>query len=187
MLAGLVLVSGLCAPAMAATAPGDAAEELRVSISGSITAKCELTRDDGQSQSFGAILDSRTGRAVSAKLDLGFHLKCNAPYKATLISKNGGLAFEGPAATGFADQVGYSASIDLDNRAGSLWLYCDSADMRAAGDLSGRFTSHCRAQSHGHGFSEGDGHVHLTLENSDLPLLEGEYFDELTLRVSPNV
>lgn len=187
ILAGFVLACGLCVSgvAQADTAPSDASEYLSIRIAGHITPKCEVERRDGQSQTFGQILDNRTGRAVPAQLDLGFKLTCNAPYKAVLISKNGGLAYDGPAFLGFAKLIGYTANINLDGRAGGLSLHCDSADMRAAYAHGAAAPSDCKGESDGRDFSKGHGKVHLTLDGSSLPLLQGTYSDQLTLLVSP--
>lgn len=173
--------------ARAETAPSDASDSLRVGISGYITPKCELVRRDAAAQSFGDILDTRNGHSQPRTLDLQFHLTCNAPFEATLASKNGGLAFEGASAPGFSTLVAYSAGIDLDRDAGDLTLHCDSTDMQARGgaDASPHGGSHCAARSRGHGVSDGDGKVHLTLKRSAQPLLKGTYSDELILRVSP--
>jgi hypothetical protein len=187
ILAGFVLACGLCVSgtALADTAPSNAGEYLSIRIAGHITPKCEVERRDGPSQSFGQILDTRNGHAVPARLDLGFKLTCNAPYKAVLISKNGGLAYDGPTFAGFAKLIGYTAAINLDGRAGGLSLHCDSADMRAASAHGAGTVSDCKGESNGRDFSKGHGKVHLTLDGSSLPLLQGTYSDQLTLLVSP--
>lgn len=172
-------------PVLADTAPWNAREHLSIRIAGYITPKCEVERRDEASQSFGQILDSRTGRAAPARLDLRFHLKCNTPYKAMLISRHGGLAYDGPVFPGFAKLVGYSANIDLDGRAGGLSLHCSSANMHGTSMHGASATSDCRGDSNGHGFSKGYGKVHLRLDGSRLPLLQGTYSDQLTLLVAP--
>lgn len=175
------------AAARAETAPSDATESLTIGISGYITPKCELVRRDAATQSFGDILDARTGRSQPRTLDLQFHLTCNAPYEATLTSKNGGLAFDGTKAPGFSTTVAYSAAIDLDAKAGDLSLDCDSSDMRgrSRSDASPVTASRCTARSRARGVSDGDGKIHLTLKRSSQPLLKGNYSDEIILRVSP--
>lgn len=174
--------------ARAETAPSYARDSLTIGIFGYITPKCELARTDAATRSFGDIMDARNGHSQAKTLDLQFHLTCNAPYEATLTSKNGGLAFEGTSVRGFSTLVTYSAAVDLDAKAGGLTLDCDSSDMRG-GQKGTNGWSHgsarCAARSHSHGVSDGDGKVHLTLDRSSQPLLGGTYSDELILRVSP--
>jgi hypothetical protein len=183
----LLILASAPGEAHAETAPSYASDSLKIGISGYITPKCELVRSDAATRSFGDIMDMRTGQAQPKTLDLEFHLTCNSPYEATLTSKNGGLAFEGTSVRGFSTLVTYSATVDLDARAGDLALNCDSTDMRGGRgtDTPSSRGVRCAARSRSHGVSDGDGKVHLTLDRSSQPLLRGTYSDELILRVSP--
>ena len=182
-----LLVCGLPASgALADVAPPNAAKQITVSISGHITPKCEIERIGLESASFGSIMDTRTGRAAPAHLDLPFHLTCNAPYTATLRSRNGGLSFDGTTARGFAALVEYHASIGLSSAAGGVSLSCNSTAMRASSSAPGA-RSACKGASNGRGYSDGDGQVHLNLIGGGQPLLKGTYSDQLILSVTPGV
>jgi hypothetical protein len=179
---------GLALPAQAEVAPSDATHRLDVYISGHITPHCSVVPRGATSLSFGSIMDSHTGEAVSGALDLPFSFECNTAYTASLISRHGGLAVQdGASAPGFSSLVDYSASLGLAHHDGDLSLDCDSAQMRSTGNYGDEPNSNCKTRSHGHEFSAGDGVVKLRLKAGGQPLLQGTYSDELLLLISPNI
>ena len=113
-------------------------------------------------------------------------MPCNPPYVATLVSKNGGLAYDGAPEPQFASLVSYSASLGMGQIAGGVSLSCDSAQMRAhGGDAS---ASDCRSTSKDTvQTAAGQGRVKVRLHAGAEPLLKGVYQDELVVRLSPVV
>jgi hypothetical protein len=174
-------------PVSAEVPPSDATEHLAVLISGHITPSCAVAATGATALSFGQILDGRNGAAAPAALDLPFSFHCNTGYTASLISRHGGLAFEGNPATGFSSLVGYSATIGLEKGNGNFALSCDSPDMFNSAAAGGAFTTNCKGSSDGLDYSAGNGVVKLKIKSGGLPLLHGNYSDELTLQIAPNV
>lgn len=177
----------IASSAQAVVVPSNASDRVLIAIAGHITPRCSVAAKGPAAVSFGSIMDGKTGTAVPASLDLPFSFECNAGYTASLVSRHGGLAFDGRPSTGFSNLVSYSATIGLQKGQGNLSLRCDSSDMRntAAGNLP--TSSNCRGNSDGHGFSAGDGVVKVKLKGGGLPLLAGTYSDELVLQIAPNL
>lgn len=165
------------------TPPCDASNSLTVLVSGYITPKCTVDTRESEGD-FGAILNQTTGVAAPVKLSLPFTMNCNAPYEAELISKSGGLVFEGTAAPAFAQSVDYTAALDMSGIAGGIALSCESQSMRS----SGAGQSGCSANSANDvTVAAGDASIQLQLQPGILPLQMGIYADKLTLRLSPRV
>jgi hypothetical protein len=167
--------------------PSNATESFAVSVSGYITPKCTLDTSAGTAANFGDMLDRTTGNADATKtITLPFAMNCNSPFVASLTSKNGGLAFDGHSEPSFATHVDYSATLDMGSIAGAPALSCDSATMRAQ---SGDDTNpRCRARSdQSITTASGNGALRLQLRAGTLPLLKGNYSDELVLKISPRV
>jgi hypothetical protein len=188
-LAALCLLGSVAvlAPAQAEVAPADARDHLSILISGHITPHCAVAARGATSLSFGPIMNGNTGTATDATLDLPFSFECNMGYTASLVSRHGGLAFQGSPAIGFSSLVDYSAAIGLGHGAGDISLRCDSSQMRNTASADAPLASSCREHSSGHDFSGGDGVVKLRLKAGGLPLLKGTYSDELVLQISPNL
>jgi hypothetical protein len=178
---------GITSSAHALVVPSNASDRLSIGIAGHITPRCSVAAKGPAAVSFGPIMDGRTGAAIPASVDLPFSFECNAGYTASLVSRHGGLAFDGSPANGFSNLVGYSATIGLQKGQGNLSLRCESADMRNT--TAGNFptNSNCRGNSEGHDFSAGDGVVKVKLKGGGLPLLAGTYSDELVLQIAPNL
>jgi hypothetical protein len=166
--------------------PEGAGTTIAIVISGHISPKCTVDSGRATEANFGNVLDTKTGRALPATIDMPFGMDCNTPYTATLSSRNGGLLFDGNPAPQFASQIIYSAMLGLGQIAGAPSLSCDSQKMHAIGGDSR--SSACHADSTGWvGRSNGEGHVRLQIIPSDAPLLQGTYSDQLTLRISPTI
>ena len=181
-----LLMAASAGQALAMTAPAGSGTTLTVSVSGHISPKCTLDTGQAANTDFGDITDPKTGHAAPATLDLPFAMTCNTPYVATLVSKNGGLVYDGAPVAQFASAVSYSAQLAMGQIAGGVSLSCDSSQMRVQGGDTP--TSACRgASSTTIGATAGEGRVKLRLHPSAEPLLRGVYQDELVVNLSPIV
>lgn len=153
---------------------------LSVDVVGHIPARCQLT-PAAREADFGDILERGTGASAGGSASLSFELDCNSPARLTLLSRNGGLKFEGRDASSdpdFAQLLSYQARTRLGPLGGSGALACDSAEMRRQDEGAG-----CRARlAEG---ARGEGEIELTLERGGRPLLSGRYTDTLVMRVTP--
>jgi hypothetical protein len=183
----VVLTAVLSAPAVASAdvAPAGSTDELRVEVTGRISPHCDLTLAGDPHVNLGDILDHNSGVAARVTTDIPFRMSCNAPFRASMKSKNGGLAFEGAPVSGFSSLVDYIATMNIAGAA-ALSLTCDSATMKApTDDMRPLETDGCKAHSDTHGVSAGDGAVQVATKAGGQPLLMGTYSDEIVLSVTP--
>lgn len=173
--------------ASAVTAPPNAGDRIGMVILGHITPRCAVAARGGASGNFGQIMDGSNGTAAASTLDLPFTFDCNTGFTATLVSRHGGLAFDGGSATGFSSLVDYTATLGLQQGAGDLSLSCDSAQMRSIAISGPATASSCHSRSESHGYVAADGIVKLKLKAGGAPLLHGTYSDELVLQITPNL
>lgn len=175
--ASVVAVAGAM-PAAAKNNPAvpQLEESLRFEVVGEVPVDCSLTQPVA-AVTIDDAADPETNVARAARASLPFSVSCNTPISVSLVSRNGGLSFDGSgsADTDFTTQIGYSARLDLPGHANAL--SCVSAEMTAEGTgCSGSFDD---------ALIEGDGAVELTLQPGRGLLLQGNYADLLTVTVTP--
>jgi hypothetical protein len=184
LLSGVVaFMCSVSSPVLAVTAPANATDQLTVAIRGHISPRCAVVVKGPEAVSFSQMTDS-ADKAIAASVNLPFSYECNTSFTASLTSRNGGLSHQGQSATGFSSLVSYSASLGVQRGSGSLALSCNSATMQQGGNGN---AAACRNASRDHGYSAGDGAIKVTLNPGGQPLLAGNYSDELTLQLTPNL
>ena len=178
---GALCVAGGLATAANATdlAPASASTRLRVEVAGVISPRCSI-RQDAKTGSFQQLLDPARGGTVASSLSLGFAFDCNSPFRAVMLSENGGLQADAPASAGFRSQIPYQAALALPN--GQTTKACDSQDMQQRGDGQ---RAGCVFRFTGRAGASGAASVNLTTAADPTPVLAGQYRDQLVLRLSP--
>lgn len=156
-----------------------ASSHLRVEVAGVISPRCSVQQDT-KSGSFPQLLDPARGGTVASSLSLSFAFDCNSPFRAVMLSENGGLKTDTAGAAGFRSRIRYQAALALPS--GQATRACDSEDMqqRDAGQRAG-----CVFRFNGRAGASGAASVNLSTAADPTPILAGQYRDQLVLRLSP--
>jgi len=155
-----------------------ASNRLRVEVAGVISPRCTVSQSES-SASFGQLLDTSSGGTIARNLNLDFTFDCNSPFRAVMISQNGGLQTDATRASGFRSRITYDAALALPN--GRTTSSCDSEQMqREAGEHAG-----CVFRFNGRQGASGAASVKLSMAPDPTPVLAGQYRDRLVLRLSP--
>lgn len=160
-------------------APLGAPTEVRIDLTGQVTARCELITPP--SAMSGLRLDRRGQDQAAFKID------CNAPFNLRVVSRSGGFAAIDPT-PGIQTLKPYEVSVDVGTNAGRQTLgWCEASSLAAngAGDCAFAGNSTSRGWSSGDEIAmnqSGSLRLRWDEQGAEAPLL-GAYSDTIVIEL----